>query len=155
MEPLLIILVPGVLGGAMLALLIRFNWRRAPSTVVPRRLEAPTPTLINMAHIKVEGVGGLGMVAVVVIVALSEPSIRLATIVGAVLGAALALVLIAKRRHDGGLPSVGDGPGDRSVLGLDADPARKSMAGGRETIEPVAFGRRRLIVVNCTTADPS
>jgi hypothetical protein len=122
MEPLLIILIPGVLGGLVLALLIAGTRRRTPTAVVPQHLEAPSPSLINMAHIRVEGVGGLGMVAAVIIVALSDPRIRLVTILAAVLGAGLALALIALRRRTGALPSTGDGPGDRSVLGIDVEP---------------------------------
>jgi hypothetical protein len=135
MEPLLIILVPGVLGGMVLALILRSPRRRTSSTVVPRRLEAPSPALINMAHIKVEGVGGLGMVAVVVIVALSDPRIRLATLIGAVLGGVLALVLIARRRHDGSMPSLGDGPDDRSILHLDRGRPATPLAARAGTIE--------------------
>ena len=51
--------------------------------VVPHELELPSPTLINMAHIRVEGVGGLGLVAAVLAVAAFDPRIRLA-----ILGAA-------------------------------------------------------------------
>jgi hypothetical protein len=119
MEPLLIILVPGLIGGVILALLIASKRNGTTSTVVPRRLEAPSPGLINMAHIQVEGVGGLGMVAAVVVVAVSDPRIGLAMIVAAVLGVGLALTLIAMRRHTGALPSGGDGPDDGSLLRLD------------------------------------
>jgi hypothetical protein len=134
MEPLLIILVPGVFGGLVLALLIASNRWGAPSTVVPRPLAAPSYALINMAHIRIEGVGGLGMVAAVVAVAVADPRIRLAMIVAAVLGAGLALVLIAKRRRTGALPSNGDGPDDRSMLHLDAE-RRTNLRGVRGTID--------------------
>jgi hypothetical protein len=116
MEPLLIILVPGLFGGLVLALLIATNRKRAPTSVVARRLAAPSPALINMARIPVEGVGGLGIVAAVVAVAVVDPRIRFATIIAAVLGAALALALIAMRRSTGAGPSTVGGPDDRSVL---------------------------------------
>ena len=74
------------LGGLVLALLIALNraiaWPRTPRVVVSRRLESPSPSLINMANIRIEGVGGLGMVAAVVAVAVTDPRIRLATIAG-------------------------------------------------------------------------
>jgi hypothetical protein len=137
MEPLLIILVPGMLGGLVLAVILAGKRQGTPpSTVVPRRLAAPSPALINMAQIKVEGVGGLGMVAAVVLVALADPRIRLATIVGAVLGLGLAIVLIARRRHNGATPSLGDGPDDRSVLRLDAGRAHPALAAVPRTSEP-------------------
>jgi hypothetical protein len=137
MEPLLIILVPGLFGGLVVALLIAGNRPRTPSTVVPRRLAAPSPALINMARIQVEGIGGLGMVAAVVAVAVSDPRIRLAMIAASVLGAGLAIVLIAMRRRTGALPSSGDGPDDRSTLRIDGEPRHTHLAGVRGTIDRV------------------
>jgi hypothetical protein len=135
MEPLLIILVPGLFGGLVLALLIANRRQGTPSTVVPRRLAAPSPSLINMAHIQVEGVGGLALVAVAMAVAVADPRIRLAMIVAAVLGAALALFLIGMRRRTGALPSGGDGPDDRSTLRLDTDRRRTLLTGVRGTTD--------------------
>ena len=121
METLLLVLVPGILGGLALALLIARRPARTSSTFVPRHLESPSPGLINMAHIRVEGLGGLGMVAAVVAVAVADGRIRTATILAAVLGAALALILIVMRRRSAGVPSIPDGPDDRSILHLAAD----------------------------------
>ena len=129
MEPLLI-LIPGLLGGLVLALLIRGSRRGPPATLVPIHLAAPSPTLINMANIRVEGVGGLGLVGAVVIVALNDSRIGLATILALVFGAGLALVLIAMRRRNGSLPSAGGGPDDRSVLHLESE-ARIRQRGER------------------------
>jgi hypothetical protein len=126
MESLLIILVPGIVGGFALALILAGRWKRNPSTVVSRRLEAPSPALINMAHIKVEGVGGLGMVAAVAAVAIADSRIGLATILALVSGGGLALVLILTRRHSGALPSGGEGPDDRSMLHLENPPLPRS-----------------------------
>ena len=134
MEPLLIILIPGLLGGLVLALLIAVNHPRTPSVVVPRRLESPSPSLINMANIRIEGLGGLGMVAAVVAVAVADPRIRLATIAAAVLGTGLALVLIAMRRRTGALPSSGDGP-DQLTLSIDGERRRTYRARERGTID--------------------
>ena len=120
MEPLLIVLVPGVLGGLLLALLMTRFSPRVRTIVVRRQLAAPSPALINMASIRVEGLGGLGMVAAVVAVAIADSRIRTATVVAAVLGSALAIVLIALRRRRGPLVSAGDGPDDRSLLHLES-----------------------------------
>ncbi|MGH9311124.1 MAG: hypothetical protein ACRD1U_17235, partial [Vicinamibacterales bacterium] len=95
MEPLLIILVPGILGGIVMALLLVTRRIAIRRPVGDRHLEPPSPTLINMAHIRVEGVGGLGMVAAVVAVAVVQPHIRAAMVIAAVLGVGLALLLIA------------------------------------------------------------
>ena len=132
MEPLLIILIPGLIGGLILAVAIRGSRHAFPPTFVYRQLEAPSPSLINMAHIRVEGVGGLGMVSAVVIVAVTDVRIGLATIVALALGGALALALVAMRRGTGSMPSAGGGPEDRSVLHLGGAP-RIQDAGTRTT----------------------
>jgi hypothetical protein len=131
MEPLLIILIPGLLGGLVLALLIRGTRRAFPPTLVPRRLWSPSPSLINMAHIPVEGVGGLGMLAAVVIVAVNDSRIGLATAIAFVLGGGLALALVSMRRRTGSMPSAGGGPEDRSLLHLGGVP--RGRPGGRVT----------------------
>jgi len=122
MEPLLIGLIPAILGGLALALLIPKLRRRTPLVAVPRPLDPPSPALINMASIRVEGIGGLGMVAAVIVVAITDPRIRMAIIAAAVLGIGLALTLIAMRKESGGLPSGDDGPDGRLPLGLDRGP---------------------------------
>ena len=100
-----------------------------------------------MASIRIEGLGGLGMVAAVVAVAVSDPRIRLATIAAAVLGAGLALVLIAMRRRTGALPSSGDGPEDQLTLNIDGERRRTSRARERGTIDPAEPGRSRIVPV--------
>jgi hypothetical protein len=119
MEPLLILLVLGLFGGLVLSVVLARNRRGTPATFVPRRLAAPSPALINMANIRVEGIGGLGMVAAVIAVAIADSRIRVAIIIALVLGSGLAFALIALRRRDGPLPSAGDGPDDRSILHID------------------------------------
>ena len=119
MEPLLIVLIPGLFGGLVLSWLIGRRRSTTPPTFVPRRLEAPSPSLINMSSIKVEGLGGLGMVAAVVAVALADSRIRLAMIIALVLGGALALALIVMRRGAEQPGSDGD-PNDHSMLHLES-----------------------------------
>jgi hypothetical protein len=82
MEPLLSsLLVFSIAGGLVLSLVLARNRRGTPPTFVPRRLAPPTPALINMANIRVEGIGGLGMVAAVIAVAIADSRIRLAVII--------------------------------------------------------------------------
>jgi hypothetical protein len=139
MEPLLMLMVLGLVGGLGLALVIARNRRGTPPTFVPRRLAAPTPALINMANIRVEGIGGLGMVAAVIAVAIADSRIRVAILIALVLGGGLALALIALRRREGPLPSAGDGPDDRSLLHIAGDrphpaaqlPHETKQTGGR------------------------
>ena len=122
MEPLLIVLVPGVLGGIILAALLATKRINLPTGGGDRRLDPPSPSLINMAHIPVAGGGGLGIVAAVIAVALAEPRIRVPIGIAALLGAALAWALIVRRRRRGPLPSAGDDSGPHSTLGLGREP---------------------------------
>jgi hypothetical protein len=52
--------------------------------------------MINMAHIRVAGIGGLGMVAVCGVIAIYVPEIRYAISIGIALGAALAAVVFTR-----------------------------------------------------------
>jgi hypothetical protein len=143
MEPLLIVLLPGFAGGLVLALLIAANRRKAPATFVPRRLAAPSPSLINMAHIPVEGVGGLGIVAAVIAIAILEPHIRFATILAAVLGAGLAFLLIALRRRSSDAMNIDGDRDNGSTLHLDGDLRRKHPSGrslGSAAFLPPRYG---------------
>ena len=100
MEPLLIILIPGVVGGALVAFFLAHRPAR-PALSVPevrRALPPPSPSMINIARIRIDGVGGLGMVAMALAVAISVPWIRLSVSLGLVLGVAVAAALIAWRR---------------------------------------------------------
>jgi hypothetical protein len=135
MEPLLSALVFGLFGGLVLSFLIARNRRATPPTFVPKRLAAPTPALINMANIRVEGIGGLGMVAAVIAVAIADSRIRVAIIIALVLGVGLAIALIALRRRGGPLPSAGDGPDDRSMLHIGRDGYRARLARDSEKRE--------------------
>ena len=140
MEPLLIVLVPGVLGGIILAVLLGSRWIDLRTRGADRRLEPTSPSLINMAHIPVQGGGGLGIVAAVIAVALADSRIRGAIGIAALLGVVLAAVLIARRRERGPLSSGGDSASP-SVLGLGrdkpgrapvrSDGGRNHLSGGR------------------------
>jgi hypothetical protein len=117
MEPLLLVLIPGMLGGIVLALFIARI--RARGHAHPERpLAPPSPGMINMAHIRIEGIGGLGMVAMAATVAIGEPRIRLAMAIALAVGVSLAALLIAWRRRTGPYPS-GNDPGAHDLFPLD------------------------------------
>jgi hypothetical protein len=75
--------------------------------------------VINAARIRVAGVGGLGLVAMALVVAWFVPRIGQTVIVGMVLGMALAAGLIAYRRRIGPMPSSGRRPGANTILSID------------------------------------
>jgi hypothetical protein len=105
MEPLLIVLVPGILGGILVALIASRLTGARPPVPVRHQLRTADPGLINMAHIKIDGLGGLGMVAMALAVAISVPLIRASVTLALVLGAVVAAVLIAWRYRSGPLTS--------------------------------------------------
>jgi hypothetical protein len=124
METVLLILVPGLAGGLVLTLiLLRFNRRRHARPGEPDT-SLLGPEAINMAHIRVAGVGGLGLVATALVVAIFIPRIGVSLAVGLALGTVLALGLILRRRGTGPMPSSGRHPGANTSLSIDSpDPA--------------------------------
>jgi len=121
---LMALLLPGVVGGLLLAALMAHLNRRPSSGVVSRsRLEPMSPDLINMAHIRVTGVGGLGMLGAAVVTAFSLPEIGVALAVGAGLGAAIAVGLVAYRGRSH-VDSGGQDGRPPSLLALDDRAAR-------------------------------
>lgn len=121
METLAILLALGVIGGSVFALLAALLHVRLPGPAgaeqfVRRQLSTD---VINMANIKVAGIGGLGLVALCAIIALTIPSIGISVATGLVTGSLLALVWIYRRRQAGPLPSSGQGSGANTVLAID------------------------------------
>ena len=124
MEAMGILALAGVFGGlAMAAWLYRFNreHQRNPFDSAVRQ-DRPTD-IINMAHIRVEGVGGVGMVLMAIAVALGVPQVGKSMAAGLLLGALMAVVLIRRRRAAGPMPSSGQRPGANTTLAIDAPDA--------------------------------
>lgn len=134
MELLLLVLVPGVIGGLVVAL-VAFRLRGPHSSVDPFRNVPPSTDTINMARIRVDGIGGLGLVAMAVTVAWFVPRIRQHVLLGLGLGLLLAVVLVLARRHSGPMPSSGKAPGANATLSIDAPADQRDAdhaAGPRE-----------------------
>ena len=132
MDPVTLVVVPGFLGGLVIAAVVVLLQRRAhadTSVVFPRRQLPLTTDVINMASIKVAGVGGLGLVAMAVAVALDVQRIGQTVALGLVLGAAAAAGMILRRRASGALPSSG-GPGANTILAIDRAPDRHADGRG-------------------------
>src|SRR5512134_668189 len=119
MELLLVVLVPGVIGGLVVAL-VAFRMRGPRSSVDPLRNVPPSTDTINMARIRVDGIGGLGLVAMALTVAWFVPRIRQHVLLGLALGILLAAVLVLVRRRSGPMPSSGKAPGANATLSIDA-----------------------------------
>jgi hypothetical protein len=121
MDPVLMMLIPGVLGGLVVALLLRrLSWHDSRGQAVPPVGEPLSSGAINMAHIRVAGEGGLGLIVIAVASAVFVPRIGQTIGLGFVLGAVLAVALVVWRRHGGPLPSSSRHPGAHGDLGLEA-----------------------------------
>jgi hypothetical protein len=100
MDPVTIVIAASLLGGlAIASVVVVLNERRhaAPSVVLPYRPLPISTDVINMAHIKVAGLGGLGLVAMSAVVTLAVPEIFRSIATGLVLGVCLAAALIKLR----------------------------------------------------------
>lgn len=141
MDPILQIVIPGLAGGLVVAwLLVRLN-RRSTSRLAPSPSirDQFSTDMINMAHIRVVGVGGLGLVAMSAIVAAYLPTVGLSLAAGFVLGALLAAVLILRRKKSGPLPSSSQRPGANTVLSIDeAAPMPKPRGTDRRDVRHFA-----------------
>lgn len=127
METALALALPGLVGGVVLAaVLARLN--RTPSTHLSRRprLQPISPDAINMAHIPVAGVGGLGMMAAAVIIALNLPEIGFAMLIALMLGVITAGGLIVHRSRSNGAGGGGDNEMPPRVLALNLRSPRDS-----------------------------
>jgi hypothetical protein len=142
MDPVTMIIVPGFLGGLVFAMVVLALQRRStPSRTTPRpyRREPLTTDVINMASIKVAGVGGLGLVAVAAAIALDIPRIFQTIAIGVVLGIGLAAFLILRRRETGSMPSSGRKLGANTTLAIDVPAERTNGQNGYPStgVEPV------------------
>jgi hypothetical protein len=124
MDPVTLVVVPGFLGGLVVALFLirlqRGGQTRASADAF--RGEPLSTDVINMSRIRVAGVGGLGLVAMALVVALSVPRIGQSLALGLVLGALFAGILILGRRRHGPMPSSGQRAGANTTLSIDLPP---------------------------------
>ena len=126
MDPVVLVVVPGFVGGLAIALTIFLRQRRGSdpgSLAAPPRPHRPSTDIINASSIRVAGIGGLGLVAMAAAVALNVPRIGQTLGIGLILGLALAAVMIVRRRRSGAMPSSGRQAGANTILALDTEAA--------------------------------
>jgi hypothetical protein len=99
-------LVAGVLGGLVIAAVLVLAQRQRYGLTGPSPFDGvPARDVINISSIRVAGLGGLGMIAVSVGLALTFPSIGWSLLLSAVLGTLLAVILIWRGRKLGPMRS--------------------------------------------------
>lgn len=120
MELISMIVVAGAVGGVVVALLLTVAHRlRVGRRQFDVFAQGSRTDVINIASIRVAGVGGLGLVAVALVLAWSIPRIGQTIALGAVLGAAFAAVLILWRRRLGPIHTSSGRPGANTTLSID------------------------------------
>lgn len=122
MDPVTIVIIPGFIGGLVIALLFAKVNRRSEQSD-PFTTERLSTDVINIARIRVAGVGGLGLVAMALVVAFALPRIRQSLAIGFVLGALFAVGLVLWRRRVGAIRSRGRRAGANTTLSIDVPPA--------------------------------
>jgi hypothetical protein len=143
MDPVILIVVPGLIGGAAIAIFIALQRRRSGERTSDRFSDDPSTDVINMARIRVAGVGGLGLIAMAAVVAWFVPRIGQTLLIGLVLGVVLAGVLILRRWRSGPMPSSGRRSGANAILSIDNpmlpedDEERRKQRGNLRGVEPV------------------
>lgn len=142
MDPITVLIVPAFVGGVLVALYLVRAHRRSGRTdrALVHDRDGMITDAINMAHIRVAGVGGLGLVAMALVVAAFVPSIGASLALGAALGAVVAIVLIVWRRRVGPMRSSGRRPGANTTLSIETveSPSDDQVNDGR------SVPRRRL-----------
>jgi hypothetical protein len=148
-DPVTLLMVLAFVGGLVVApLLALFHHRSSPVRgPLPRRDDPPLVDAINIAHIRVTGIGGLGFVLLVLAVAAYIPSIGVSLATGAALGIVFAVVLILRRRHLGPLPSSGGRPGANTTLSIEMG----ESASDDQTKDSVNRSRTLLVTRPCET----
>lgn len=123
MGPTVMFLVAGVGGGLLVALLtLKMHRTRSssrPADALGKVDDTGKTDVVNAAAIRVAGVGGLGFIAMALVVAWAVPRIGQTLAVGAVLGVMFELALIVRRRHAGPMPSSGRRSGANTTLSVD------------------------------------
>jgi hypothetical protein len=85
------------------------------------RDDGPSSTnVINISSVRVAGIGGLGLVAMALLVAVFVPSIGVSQAIAAALGVLLAVGLILWRRRTGPMPSSGRRSGANTTLSIES-----------------------------------
>src|SRR5215831_18411025 len=111
----------GFAGGLVVALLlIRLNrWTSARAAREIPHGAYISVDMINLAHIRVVGAGGLGLVVICVITAIYIPAIGWPLAAGCLLGTAGATIVIRRRRRLGPIASSSRSPGANTTLMID------------------------------------
>lgn len=146
-------IVPAFAGGILVAALMIVATRRRSSRhqqdIFSKHLDGRTTDVINIASIRVAGVGGLGLVAMALLLALAIPRIGQSLALGAMLGVAMAAAMILWRRRFGPIPTSGGRMGANTTLSIDQPADHQPF--GRVPSEPDERSGKRPHVRGCAS----
>src|SRR5262245_43230546 len=145
-------MIAAFVGGLVVAPLLALFHHRSSRLreLLPRRDDAPLVDAINIAHIRVTGIGGVGFVLLALVVAAYIPSIGVSLATGAALGIVFAVVLILRRRRAGPFPSSSQRPGANTTLSIDTVESttgdQQAATRPNKPLQPTSDGQRDLRV---------
>jgi len=120
----LAILLYGVTGGALVALVLVRLHRRAKADLDDQlaHIEQVSLDVINFSNLQVVGFGGFALVVMCALVAIVLPAVGVSLATGAVIGTIFAVVLICRRRKNGPLSTSSHARGANTTFDLDEIP---------------------------------
>jgi hypothetical protein len=118
---------------------------QSPMVRPDMRLPLLDPATINLSGIKVRGIGGLGLIAIVGLVTVVMPAAWLLLVIGLVGGVVLGAIKVVRRRRDG-LSGPGDG-GPVTLFGNGEEPQpRPAMSAASSSgVRPPRSGLLQLL----------
>jgi hypothetical protein len=113
-----VFLLPAFIGAAGIAgLLAVLHARPRPAGYTSDSFRDVAPTdVINVSHIRVAGVGGLGLVVICALIAAEFKQVAATLAAGLGGGIPLAVYLVRRRRHEREHDAAVNGPGGRAVF---------------------------------------
>ena len=105
----------------------------------PARLEPLDPKTMNLSGIRVQGIGGLGLIAVVLLISLTMPAAWWLVAMGLAGGIVLGVALVLRRRRIGF--SSGDGPTTLFGASAPASAGTDAESGDDDRSSSVSAGR--------------
>ena len=119
-NPLVVVLY-GVIGGAIVALVLVRLHRRAKIDLDNRlaHIEQISLDVVNFSNLQVVGFGGFALVVMCALVAVVLPLVGISLGIGCAAGTTIAVFLIARRSKDGPISSSSRAPGANTTFDLD------------------------------------
>jgi hypothetical protein len=121
-----------------------------PGSVRPARLQPLDPTTMNLSGIRVQGIGGLSLIAVVLLISLTMPAAWWLAAMGLSGGIVLGVALVVRRRRLG----FSSGGGPTTLFGAGSSACPDSGVESDREAHPAALRLRRSTLFAEALAQP-